>query len=362
MNTEKRIWYLNSNRWNSAITEYALSFSRSVQGSVGAQLLSGLENRPYLQRAAQDGFETTAHKGFGFLQWPELDKVGRDFNPTHLVCFGGPEHSFVRAGFASRNTVQSIRFRGQPPRRQGFFSQLGARLLSHRTQQWVVPGSSLLPSKTDGNVGWHCIPIGLDADRYCFQSQSWENRQYTDLLIFGRLDPVKGHREFLSVFFEVWKNHKNRSLPIRLRIVGQEANIGVDEIMDLASKLGIPKLQILVENQRVDNPANLISAATLGVVCSLGSEWICRVAEEFLLCGTPVLVSGVGSLKDVLLDDSFGAHYQGKDLKQKEELTSALLDRYADESSEQRKARSILARQHFSFPAMGDRILKELLL
>ena len=96
-----------------------------------------------------------------------------------------------------------------------------------------------------------------------------------------------------------------------------------------------------------------MSRTHLGVVCSLGSEVICRVAQEFLLCGAPIAVSGVGALKEVLRSKSFGIHYGNLSLSDSADLIREQLYRGWQETAETRKKRAELSREHFSFERMG---------
>ena len=87
---------------------------------------------------------------------------------------------------------------------------------------------------------------------------------------------------------------------------------------------------------------------------SIGSEVIGRVAEEFLLCGTPVIVSGVGSLNEVLFDEKAGDSYSGLDSRAAANLIRCWLRQAVTETTEMRADRAFRARQLFSLETMGE--------
>ena len=92
------------------------------------------------------------------------------------------------------------------------------------------------------------------------------------------------------------------------------------------------------------------------MVSSIGSEIICRVAEEFLCCGTPVFVSGVGSLPEVLISEDMGLSYGGLESSvAAQKMTQKLLN-YSVETRQQRLDRGIRAKDAFSLAVMGQRL------
>ena len=64
---------------------------------------------------------------------------------------------------------------------------------------------------------------------------------------------------------------------------------------------------IVFINDFVDNVSDHIASSSVGIVSSLGSEVICRVSEEFLLCGNPIFVTDVGSLSECIYSKDAGS-------------------------------------------------------
>jgi hypothetical protein len=99
-----------------------------------------------------------------------------------------------------------------------------------------------------------------------------------------------------------------------------------------------------------------MSGTHLGVIPSLGSEVICRVAQEFLLCGCPIFVSGVGSLEECLFSASAGSSYRGLDFSSSVQLFVQTLIQAWQESLATRQERALEAKALFSLSTMGQRL------
>ncbi|MEF3279977.1 MAG: glycosyltransferase family 4 protein [Elusimicrobiota bacterium] len=114
--------------------------------------------------------------------------------------------------------------------------------------------------------------------------------------IVGRLDPVKGHINFISAALKVLKKNNN----ILFYISGKEANIKWKDIEKL-----IP------QNFRsyfkyfgfVKNVFDLMGECHLGIISSISSEAVSRVALEWMNMARAVISSNVGSLPEFIDKD-----------------------------------------------------------
>ena len=255
--------------------------------------------------------------------------------------------------------VLRIRFRGQdrdlsdplPPVRTRLNMQhcsgvlVPARILQHRFQ----------------NILWQpvrSVALGVDSDVFHFDAKAYAEERRPTLRILGRLDPIKGHQHFFGIFRQVlrlWP--KNRPQPW-LEIIGQAANISAADLQRMAGEQGLREGENWrLVSDRVTNLAERMSGTDLAVISSLGSEVICRVAEEFLLCGVPLCVSGVGALEECLLEKSFGCSYRQLNAERTATLLTEKLWQASRETQADRKARAAAASQFFSLGAMGRQLV-----
>jgi len=174
-------------------------------------------------------------------------------------------------------------------------------------------------------------------------------------LIFGRLDPIKGHREFLPIFKDLVQMAETFGDPIpRLKIVGMPANLSPEQIRVEARRLNLSDLDVVIHCERVENVAEMMAQCSLGFVSSIGSEVICRVAHEFLLCGTPVVTTDVGSLPEVFVDKSFGTYYERANPKDASSRIYQWLRVAHCEANTKRQIRSKVAQSIFSIEKMAN--------
>jgi glycosyltransferase involved in cell wall biosynthesis len=82
------------------------------------------------------------------------------------------------------------------------------------------------------------------------------------------------------------------------------------------------------------------------------------VGEEFLLCGLPILVSGVGSLSDLITEPYFGSHWNGCSFEEKSQLLLNDFLKSWEESDKDRLLRSQRAGAKFSLATMGQQLKK----
>jgi hypothetical protein len=141
-----------------------------------------------------------------------------------------------------------------------------------------------------------------------------------------------------------------------LHIIGEPANLSVVQVKKFVEEAGLVlDRDVLITANRVENIADVLSTAVAGIIPSVGSEIICRVAEEFLLCGTPVAVSGVGSLDEVLKLPGFGVSWRETLEDQSASQIAHFIKSAYAETPETRKARATDAKKLFSYETMGIR-------
>jgi glycosyltransferase involved in cell wall biosynthesis len=351
MSDTPRCWHIISNRWNSAITEYALSAARALEHHGSQTLFTPLAGSPAEERAQKYGLRTIPLPDFGLLSLSAVRTMAGEFKPDVVFVYGGPE-TFL-SGFVRQ--VTRIRFRGSELK-TGPLQAFQQRLSHLSVDRILVPGTALRAScgQVFGDEKVEQVILGCDTKKYS-QSGS-QSRERPELMIFGRFDPVKGHREFMEIFRRLVDRWPQAQPPPLLTIAGEAANVSASELLAAATNLGLAEEHLRILCGRFEHVATMMSEATMGVVSSLGSEQICRVAQEFLLCGTPVAVSGVGSLEDVLFKGA-GMSYRGLGTEDAAALLrKGLLDAFTEPAAARRE-RADRSRLLFSLETMGTRLL-----
>jgi glycosyltransferase involved in cell wall biosynthesis len=247
-----------------------------------------------------------------------------------------------------------VRFRGQDVE-PGALAGLKHQLAHAHVDLLLAPSRGLAAKlrQLDTQRPVVAVTLGCDAARYAPVAAAAPARP--EILLLGRLDPVKGHERALALLRLIINNWQGPGAPPCLHFIGEPANLSVTHLQHRAAALGLAVgSDVVITARRVESLAAALSSATLGLVSSLGSEIIGRVAEEFLLCGTPVLVSGAGSLDEVLAFPAAGASFRDYDDAATAALIASWLRRSGAETAAEKQARAAAARLHFSLEAMGQ--------
>jgi len=119
--------------------------------------------------------------------------------------------------------------------------------------------------------------------------------------IVARLDPVKGHADFLRAAADVATKFPDA----RFLIAGREENVKRARIEALVSNLGLRgKVEVM---GHVPDAVEFMRGCHIGVVASTGSEAVSRVAVEWMSAGRPVVATAVGCLPEFVEDGVSGA-------------------------------------------------------
>lgn len=152
----------------------------------------------------------------------------------------------------------------------------------------------------------HTICGGVDTTRFfpdpagreAFRAAWGLKPEHLAVGLVGRFDGVKGQRELIRAFARLLENTENRDRP-RLVLAGfPTTTVGEDAVRGWIREAGLED-KVILPGRRED-VRGLMSALDLGVVASLGSETIARVALEIMACGVPLVGTRVGVMPDLL--------------------------------------------------------------
>jgi glycosyltransferase involved in cell wall biosynthesis len=143
------------------------------------------------------------------------------------------------------------------------------------------------------------IPNGVDARNFNIKDQTECRRKLglpfdkRLLVTVAHLGHRKGHHEVIQALAGLPED-------ITLVLVGGAAQDGTSEtIMDMAKSFGVEKRVILAGPQPYEKVALYFSAADASVLASY-REGCPNAVLESLACGTPVVATDVGAVKDIL--------------------------------------------------------------
>ena len=345
-----KVWHLISNRWNSAISEYALSSARALKLAGAETLITAMQSSPIQTRFVDHGFSVENVEHFGPAHYARLYATAKKYGPDIIFTYGGPE---TTAAFFLKKDRKLVRFYGQRADGLGLAKQVLGRMGHLHVDRLIAP-SRIVGEPLRGVTGGHIDIVVLGCDQEKFSFQQIPRAKRPELLIFGRLDPVKGHREFFPVFRELLAIARSKGDPApRLRILGLPANLSAAHLFMAAQRHGISTDDVVIQCERIANVAAVMSETSLGLVSSIGSEVICRVAQEFLMCGTPVVTTNIGSLPEVFVDRSFGDFYDYTKPMDAAVKIYSWLTRGHCETGLQRQERSLAAQRIFSIERMS---------
>jgi glycosyltransferase involved in cell wall biosynthesis len=112
--------------------------------------------------------------------------------------------------------------------------------------------------------------------------------------IVGRLDPVKGHGDFLRAAAQA----AGQARGARFLVAGREENVTASELKDLVHWLGLEGSVDIVGH--APDAFEVMSRCHVGVVASVGSEAISRAALEWMAAGKPLVATAVGCLPELI--------------------------------------------------------------
>ncbi len=139
------------------------------------------------------------------------------------------------------------------------------------------------------------VPHPVDTDRFDYRLPPSTGEQV--LVSLGRLSPMKGHRTLIKALGLLPGN-------VTAIIAGPPSQQSTEELMVFADELGVAD-RVTVTG-RVEDPVEIISRGSIGVVTSLGSEVVSRAGMEMMSSGLPLLAAATNGLLDLVEDGETG--------------------------------------------------------
>lgn len=187
------------------------------------------------------------------------------------------------------------------------------------------------------------IPNGISIENYQYlRSNSGGKGQPWRLLFVGQLIDLKGV-DFLLRALALLPQNIELSLAFHVDTLR-------NQLQQLSRDLGLQKRVVFLGAKSPNELKSLYQQADLFVLPSLG-EALPSVVTEAMLCGTPVVATSVGGIRDQLGD--YGIVVPPRDAQALAQAIGDVLSNYS-EFQERGEAMSRYAAQRFSIPAMVE--------
>lgn len=226
----------------------------------------------------------------------------------HIVNAHRSEGFFILALLANRtNSFKLIRTRGTTRAPQN--SWINRKIYRDWTDAHIVVGRVVekrltmkipIPPEKVSVIYYpaeqYNLPLNAKEDYY----ESFDlPRDSIILSIVGRLDPVKGHTILLQSLKDLIVDHPQ----LILLILYRDAEPGSPKLVKLQEDI----TQLSLDNHvRLIGPhpgiREIMQLTTIGIISSIESEVICRVAIEFFSVGTPVVAFPTGCLPELIVN------------------------------------------------------------
>lgn len=332
---------LNSNPWFSAVTDYSLQLAQYVSTkNTGKVLYCAPADSIALKKAAQFSLPTNAIPLFPFSltrfvgTWQALGELVKAHQPSVVWVFEGREHTLCALHRWMNKKLWSstrlVRVRGQAKTvkssvlnrwiyRSGVSGvAFVADVVQQRTLFALPQSMKLIHHYCTAKLAQPMLALSAPAQQLVISRTHALDFSHPTLTVVGRFDPVKGHKETIEAIahanFTPWLKSTQW---IQFVFVGESQNVSARSLVEFAREtLGAPvvaltqsrwlvenpekRIRLLIVDERVPEIALWMRQSSFGLIPSLGSEVICRVAVEFLQQGTPLVSSNAGALPEVL--------------------------------------------------------------
>jgi glycosyltransferase involved in cell wall biosynthesis len=332
---------LNSNPWFSAVTDYSLQLAKYVSMKKSSKVLyCAPAGSIALRKASQSALPTNAVPLFPFsltrffVTWHAVGELVKSHKPSVVWVFEGREHTLcaLHRWFNKKlwDSTRLVRVRGQAnPVKATVLNKwvyrsgvsgvaFVANVVQQRTPFAVPEKMKLVHPYCTAQLMQPVIELSAPAQMMIVSRKFSIDFTQPTLTVVGRYDPVKGHQQTIealaSADFKTWLRQDQW---MQVVFIGESQNVSALSLFEFACKtfavkgqalsetrwlveVAEKRIRLLIIDERIRDVAVWMRQSSFGLIPSLGSEVICRVAVEFLQQGTPLVSSNAGALSEVL--------------------------------------------------------------
>lgn len=287
--------------WDSGLAHYALVLSQGLKREGHQVFFSAVPGQKPWVEAKRIGLKTiplATLKGLNPLR-RFLKQHGIQLLNPHT----GSTHSLAVASALGQN-IAVVRTRSDA---RGVRARVGSHFLFNHTHRVIAAADYIRDSylKALRLPTRKVVTIYQGLSLADFEAKPFPTSPVVGMV--ARLDPVKGHRYLLEAISLL----KNAYPSLRVRLFGQEENVKQRDLRAIADRLGISTLVDFVGFHK--SVPEAMASCSIGVVASVGSEAVSRVALEWMAAGRPVVATRVGCLPEIVRDGETGLLIEPKD-------------------------------------------------
>lgn len=287
--------------WDSGLSHYALLLAEGLKNRGHHVFVSTVPGEKPWLKAERLGLQTIPLTSLRRLN--PLRRFLKEQGIEILNAHTGSTHSLAVASALGRS-VAVVRTRSDA---RDVRRRVGSRFLYQHTHRVIAAADYIRQSylKKLRLPGRKVVTIYQGISLSQFSVKPLPAVQTVGIV--ARLDPVKGHRYLLEAV-SLLRNVYPR---LRIRVIGQEENIKERALRKAAEVLGIEGMVEFTGFQK--SAADAMAACTIGVVASIGSEAVSRVALEWMASGRALAATQVGCLPELVKDGQTGVLVEPRD-------------------------------------------------
>lgn len=243
-----------------------------------------------------------------YQSWNELNRICKDFQPDIVNCHRG-ESFYLFSLLKKKFGYALVRTRGDQRFPKTDFLN---KYLHNVLADCIITSNSRMSAffarkMRTPSEKIHTILGGVDTNVFypqegrknIIRSQYGFSEHDVLLGVIGRLEAVKGFHESVRAFAKALQQSEEAREKLHLLVAGRPCVIDAGELKSLANSLSVPENRIHFFSF-VQDMNSFMNMLDVGVISSVGSEAIARVAFEMLACHTPIIGSSVGVVPDIL--------------------------------------------------------------
>lgn len=302
------ILHVLDERWDSGLTAYGLGIARVLQNRGHRVWVAARPGGPAARAARDAGFSPAP------LGWFAMGRLVRREEIDVVNAHTGAGHT---AGFvATRGTAAAlVRTRAEARR---LVRRVGQAGLFRRTDGFVVASVALREAMAA------LYPFVRERTRVVYPGlepfPAVPEPASPRFGVVARLDPVKGHRYVLEAAALL----KNRPERWEIVVAGEDQNLTREALRAEAERRGVAdRVRFL---GRIEDVPGFMASCQVGVVASIDSEAVSRVAMEWMAAGRALVATTVGGLPELIVPGEDGALVPPKSGAALAQTLAALLD------------------------------------